>query len=371
MSKPLRVVHITSAHKDGDVRIFHKECVSLAAAGFEVSLVIPNTKSRVEKGVNIVSFEDKGSSRFGRAINTVNRVFDTAIKLNADVYHLHDPELLRLVPKFKNLGKKVVYDSHEDLPRQVLAKHYIPAIFRKLVSNYFERFENRKTKMLDGIIAATPVIRDRFLKNHPNTVDVQNMPILNEFIDLKRIPAGRTICYVGSISEIRGVYELVSALSEADCKLILAGEFDDESFKLKVMNHPNWKRVQFLGFANRDQVKQIYSQSVAGIVTLYPVVNYLDALPVKMFEYMASGIPVIASDFPLWKKILDEGDCGMCVNPKDPKKIAETIKAIFSNEDRANEMGQNGKRQVLNKYNWEIEKKKLIEFYQKLAANGK
>ena len=106
--RKFKVCHITSAHPDGDVRIFHKECVSLAEEGYDVSLVIPNTESRIDKGVNIVSFIYEPSSRISRFTKSVNLAYKKAIEVNADIYHLHDPELLRIAVKLKKKGKKVI-----------------------------------------------------------------------------------------------------------------------------------------------------------------------------------------------------------------------------------------------------------------------
>ena len=166
--KKNKVCHITSAHPDGDVRIFHKECVSLAAEGYDVSLVIPNTESRIESGVNIVSFVYKPSSRLSRFTKSVNLAYKKALELDADIYHLHDPELLRIAAKLKNKGKKVIYDAHEDLPRQILSKKYLKPIVRKLISSRIEKYENKVVKKLDAIVTATPYIRDRFLKVNKN-----------------------------------------------------------------------------------------------------------------------------------------------------------------------------------------------------------
>lgn len=369
MSKPIRVVHISSAHKDGDVRIFHKECVSLAEAGYDVFLVIPNAVSRIERGVNIVSFQTKKQGRFYRTTKIVNRVFEEAEKLNGDIYHLHDPELLRISKKFKRLGKKVIYDAHEDLPRQIMSKAYIPGFLRKIISWFTEKFENRIVRKLDGVITATPFIRDRFLKIHPNVTDVKNLPLVNELTVIKSDVSNRKVCYVGGLNKVRGVYELVQCLDQCSAQLILAGDFEDDHFKNKLFKHPNWKYVDYRGYLNREQIKQVFADSAVGMVTLHPMENYLDALPVKLFEYMAAGIPVISSDFPLWKSIVENSDCGICVDPLSPQRIAEAVNKILADKERAKQMGENGREAVMKIYNWNFEKETLIKFYKSLVAN--
>ena len=365
-----KVAHLTSVHKDLDVRIFWKECVSLANEGYEVYQIIPNTKTRIFHNVQILSFQHQPKRRIGRIIGTVNRVLKKALEIDADIYHLHDPELLRIALKLKRKGKIVIYDSHEDLPRQVLAKDWIPKGIRNIISKRVEKFENKRIKKIDGVIAATPFIKDRFIQVNTNTIDINNFPILDELIinqdytDKKE----NNICYVGGITTVRGITELIEALEHVDAKLLLAGNFDSKSLRSELMQKRSWSKVEELGFLSREEVKNTYLKSKVGIVTLHPIINYLDAYPVKMFEYMAAGLPVIASNFPLWKEIVEVNKTGICVDPLDPKTISDAINRILKNPKEAAEMGRNGKALVLTKYNWEIERQKLITFYAQLLS---
>jgi glycosyltransferase involved in cell wall biosynthesis len=109
-------------------------------------------------------------------------------------------------------------------------------------------------------------------------------------------------------------------------------------------------------------------RSLAGLVLLHPVINYLDALPIKMFEYMSAGLPVIASDFPLWREIIEKNECGLCCDPLKPEKIAEAVQWVLDHPQEARIMGENGRRAVIEKYNWESEGKKLVKLYEDLIA---
>lgn len=369
MSKPIKIAHLSSAHKDGDVRIFHKECVSLAEAGYDVSMVISNTASRVERGVNIVSVENTSSSRFFRAWRTVNQVYRLAIKLDATIYHLHDPELLRIALKLKRRGKIVIYDAHEDLPRQLLAKNYIPKFWRKTLSYFVERYENGKARKLNGIITATPFIRDRFLKINPNTVDINNFPLLEEidFTDTSSDVKAGSVCYVGLINEVRGIGELILAAGISKIKVDLAGELND-SLKLKFQKLYGWENINQLGLISRADSLSLKKKSIAGMVPFLYAENHINAQPNKIFEYMASGLPVICSNFDLWKQIVEANECGICVDPSDPRQIADAMTKISGDPDLAKRLGQNGIRLVKEKYNWEVERKKLMEFYNKIVS---
>ena len=364
----ISVCHLTSVHKDGDVRIFHKECVSLVEAGYRVSLIIPNTYTRIEKDVNIISFEAPKGNRLTRMTKTVNIVYKMAINVDAEIYHFHDPELLRIAKKLKRKGKKVVYDVHEDLPRQIISKPYLNKNIRGFISKRVEKYENKIAAKMDYLCTATPFIRERFLSINKNTIDVNNFPILKELlIDFPyEEKTADNICYVGGIEPTRGIKELVQSLESTNVKLLLAGSFSSSAFRAEVSQIPSWNQVNEMGFLTRKGVRDVYKQSKIGIVTLHPLPNYLDALAVKMFEYMAGGIPVIASNFPLWKTIIEDNNAGICVDPLNPKEISDAINYLISNPEKAKEMGENGKKMVIEKYNWDNEKKKLIDLYKSL-----
>ncbi len=365
MSAPIKVCHFTSVHPEKDIRIFYKECIALANAGFEVYLVSTGTLNNKEQGVNFISVKKDTSSRFSRLFKTRKEVYKAALNVNADIYHFHDSELLPYGVKLKRKGKVVVYDAHEDLPRQILSKHYIPVYLRKFVSYLVEKIENYYSSKLSGIIGATPVIESRFKKINPNTISICNYPSLSEFnqpIDWEH--KKEEICYIGGIFNVRGGTEMINLLPLINARLNLAGIYSPESYKEELKKLSGWDKVNDYGFVNRDEIKKILDRSILGLMLLHPLRSYIDSLPIKLFEYMAAGIPVIASDFPLWKAIINEGPCGFCVDPFDLDKIAEEINKLLVNKDYAEQLGKNGRRLIEEKYNWEVEQQKLINFYK-------
>ncbi|MFZ9848364.1 MAG: glycosyltransferase family 4 protein [Flavobacteriales bacterium] len=365
----MKVCHFTSAHKSGDVRIFLKECVSLAAAGHSVTLVAANCATEVLQGVNVVGVEVPVSGRFTRMSKAAKIVFKKVLTIDADVYHFHDPEMLRFALKLKKKGKKVVYDVHEDVPRQILGKYWINKYLRKAISVSFEAFENYVAKRVDFVVAATPFIRDRFLKINKNCIDVCNYPILDDHVfDVDWKNKGNEICYVGGITKVRGIVELLNSLEGTSVQLNLAGDFSPLELKSELESLAGWKNVNNIGFVGRTEIYGIFSSSKIGVVTLHPIVNYLDSLPIKMFEYMMAGIPVIASDFPLWKQIIEEYNCGICVDPQNPNEIRKAILSLLSNDELAEKMGQNGKKVVFEKFNWKVEENKLLNLYKRFES---
>lgn len=362
----LKVCHITTLHPRNDVRIFYKQCLSLAK-NHQVTLIVADGKGNdTLNGVQIVDIQDRPVSRVKRAWDIANLATKKALELDADVYHFHDPELLRITPRILKAGKKVIYDVHEDLPRQIMGKPYIPQWLRPIVSSVVERIENRYAKKLSGIICATPFIRDRFLKLNPNTIDINNYPKLDEFEQVGQFEKKNQVCYVGNLTDNRGIYPLIQSFKNLDIPLVIAGQFGDAEFQKKCESLPEWSKVDYRGFVDRATIAQITGESKVGMVTLKPLINYLDALPVKMFEYMLAGLPVVASDFPLWRSIVVDNDCGLCVDPLKPDTIAEAIRYILEHPEHAQKMSENGQAMVRNQLNWTIESEKLYRFYQKI-----
>ena len=363
----MKIIQISSVHPSSDTRIFHKECVSIRSFSHEVVLIIPHCCDENIKDVRIRPITKPGNIliRFIRSIFIVTKL---ALKENGDIYHFHDPELIYLGLILKAKGKKVIYDVHEDVPRQILIKEYIPQIFRIIISTVAESMENLISQYFDAIVTATPHINNRFLKQGCRAVNINNYPILNELYTFEADweKKERAVCYVGTIFKERGLFEMLEAIAQTDVSLLLAGKFLYSHHRQQSIMMSGWNNIKELGQLDRKNVACTLAKSMAGLVVLHPTVTYLDALPVKMFEYMSAGIPVIASNFPLWKEIIEGNQCGICVDPMNPKAIAQAIEWIVDNPNEAKCMGANGRKAVEEKYNWENDADKLRVLYKEL-----
>ena len=362
--------HLTSVHTRYDVRIFLKECTSIANAGYNVSLVVADGKGdEIVEGIRIYDV-GKPESRIQRMLFSTKKIFKKALSLNTSIYHFHDPELIPTGLKLKKKGFKVIFDAHEDLPKQLLSKPYLTKTLRKSLSKLIEQFEKKTCNRFDAIVTATPFIREKFLKINSDTIDINNFPLLNELIKETTNSANKkNICYIGGITKIRGIKELVTAigLMESETQLVLCGDFGEIELKKEVENLSGWSKVQYLEFVDRSKIREVLSHSIAGIVTFLPEPNHIESQPNKMFEYMSAGLPIICSNFPLWKQIVEENKCGICVDPLNPQEISAAIDFLANNPETAQKMGRNGRTAVEQYYNWELEEKKLLELYSKIC----
>jgi glycosyltransferase involved in cell wall biosynthesis len=360
---------MTSVHQITDTRIFHKECKTLVNAGYAVALVVQNEKDEVIDGVQIMGIKTP-KNRKERMLKTTKQLYRRALDCDADIYHFHDPELIPVGLLLKRKGKKVIYDAHEDVPRDIISKAWIPKVFRGLVGKSVEIIENYAAKRFDSIITATPFIRNRFSYINSYTVDINNYPLLSE-LHMPEVDWGKkekVVCHLGSIGRIRGINEMVDAIGKTDHHLILAGKFASSTERDMVLKKPGWKQVIEMGYVDRSAVKEVLARSMAGLVLFYPEPNHINSQPNKMFEYMSAGIPVIASNFPLWKEIIEGNNCGICVDPFNVDEIADAINRILKNPQMAQQMGENGRKAVEDKYNWEHEAPKLIKIYEDLIV---
>ena len=368
-----RVVHVTTVHPRDDIRIFRKECVSLAQAGYDVVQVVGDGLGEaVVDGVRIVDFGARPAGRLARMRRQPRAALAVVRALQPQLVHLHDPELLPLGVALAREGVSVIYDAHEDVPRQILTKQWIPQALRGVVSRVFEWYENRQVAKLAAVSAATPHIAERFARVAPMSVNVSNFPFLSELAPpVQPVLRERAVCYVGGLMRTRGLLQMVQALTLAPgVRLLLCGSFEDASFEAELRAEPGWAQVDYLGQVGRDAVRQVLARSSAGLVTLLPMPSYLDALPIKMFEYMSAELPVIASDFPLWQEIVLRTLCGTCVDPTDPRAIAEAMLAFVDHPARVRGAGRAGRQAVLSTYNWPVAERELLALYRRLLVNA-
>lgn len=366
----MKVCHFTSAHEAKDDRIFQKECISLAKSGYETYLVAAGENSDVQ-GVHIVGAGKPPAGRLKRMIGFAATVYKKALEIDADIYHFHDPELLPYGLKLKKHGKKVVYDSHENYPAQILEKKYLPKILRKAISALFKKYETSIVKCLDAVVVpCTFDGKNIFEGRAKRTAIIANYPILSDFYNTydPDIQKKFDICYCGGLTYQRGIYHLVKAAGKAKKKLVLAGRFSGKDFEKEVRALPEFKSVEYAGSIHNTEVSKLVQSCYIGANTLLDVGQYhhMDTFGVKVYEYMSVGVPVLMPDYPYAREKMEEHKFGVCVNPEDTGEVAAAIEYLLNNPEEAHQMGLNGRRAVKEKFNWETQTIRLLDLYESI-----
>lgn len=368
----IKVCYFTSKSAS-DVRVFEKECTSLVKAGYEVYLVSPNAKDEIKNGVNIIGVPYIKKGYFNWVFTLPKLLYNKALSLDADIYHFNDPGSLPYGAKLKRKGRKVIFDSFEDHPTLFFEKKSLPYSIRYIISKIYTVLEFYYCKKFDALILCYHWTQERLSKACENNQLVFNFPILKE--EKKVIRAdfiGTSICYAGLFSSMWYIENILTALIQLDgVQFNLAGNPADGAYLNSLKSNEGWQKVNYLGqIEHNDVYEKVYSNSTIAMALL-------DYIPLckgnvgnlsnnKLFEYMKAGLPVICTDFILWKEVVEKNNCGICVNPKNINEIIAAIKYLSDNPNIAKEMGENGRNIVLQKYNWQFEEKKLLEIYQSL-----
>lgn len=365
----VKVCHFTSVHQATDGRIFEKECCSLAKAGYDVYLVAPNAKKEIKNGVHIVGVSIPNKGRLYRMLHATKLIYNEAVSLDADIYHFHDPELLRFALKLKSKGKKVIFDSHEYYGYQIKEKKYLSKFLMSIIAAIYIQIETFICKRIDAVIQVCTINGHNYFENRSKkNIFITNVPKLNilSFQTEKSVDA-RSVVYVGGLTYNRGVTYLIEAVGRSNTNLILAGKMAD-NYATVIKQIKGFEKVSLEGQVSQEEVYVLLNNAFIGASTLLKVGQYgkLDVLPTKIYEYMAMGLPVIMSDTSYNIKINNLEQFGVCVDPTNINDIAAAIDFLLSNPEIAKKLGENGRNLIEKKYNWEMEEQKLLNLYLSL-----
>lgn len=373
-NKKIEVNILTSVHPAVDNRIFHKQAACLAKAGYQVRLF-------AQQHPDAEKIAQSYNARYVPLPSIDKRHYRVKVWLSlmqllqenpGDIWHFHDPELLLLTILWKKMFAPnvcLIYDVHEDMPLQTLSKEWIPISLRKPTAQIAGIVEKQLTNYVEAIVTATPDIASNF--THDFKVIVHNYPFLptqiNRTVILPYLDREAIVVYTGGLTEVQGIFEMLSAidlLPEAlNANFNIAGRCDSSGLMDRIVRAPGWKRVKYFGVISRDGVMELIDKARVGLIIDHPIPNYLRSLSTKMFEYMSAGIPIVASNFPLWTSIVKKHDCGLLVNPYNPQEIADAITWIFEHPIEAMAMGERGRQAILENYNWQKEANTLLSLY--------
>lgn len=368
----VKICHMTSAHDSHDTRIFQKECVTLAKEkDFDVYLVAKG-ESRHEKNVNVIGIGESPPNRIKRIFLFSRSVYKKAVKINADIYHFHDPELLIYATRLKQLGKIVIFDSHENTTEQIKIKKYIPFFLRSFISKLYNMYEHNVLNSIDAVIYPSEKM-GRLLFNDCKCrlLQINNFPILSTFTPNESIEKIYDICCAGSLTEERGIIELLKAAKLANARVVLAGEFSSRELKQRLEYDNLLEGVELKGLCTLDEIKMLLNQSKLVISNIHNVGQYpmADNLPTKVYEAMAMRLPVILTNTKYNVDLVSKYKFGFCVESKDIEAIVKHVRALAENKELAKAMGNNGRALIEKQFAWENDGKKLVNLYRELGID--
>ena len=361
-----KIVHFSTVHPANDTRVFHKECRTLAGAGYRVTLYARCASDAEIDGV-VVKRVDEHTGRVRRMVLGPVQLLRSLLRERADLYHFHDPELLPLGLILRALRKRVVYDAHEWVRGDVGSKPYLPDFVARVLGYVAWSMEQLGSRVFAHVVAATPFIASQF--------DGKHVTIIHNYPDLTELAQGHAVpwidresaaAYVGGLNDERCGRELLLAaalLGKASATLVVAGPVADG------LDPTGTNSVEYLGVLDRQGVADLLGRVRCGVVLLRDLPNTRDAMPTKFFEYLASGLPVVvsASTRPIADMTRELG-CGLVVDECDPEQIAAAISQLLEPGAAAEAMGGRGRATVLARLNWSAEAQRLVDLYDRLLA---
>jgi glycosyltransferase involved in cell wall biosynthesis len=373
----LAVAHLTSVHKPTDLRIFQRECRSLAAAGYAVTLIAQGECDRELDGVSIKALP-RPANRLQRMTRTLWQLYRQAVQSNAMLFHFHDPELIPAGLLLRLSGRKVIYDMHENVPHQILGgddKRWIPRWLRRPVAWLFAVFERICAPCFSAVIAANTEIARHARHVNRRVVLIGNYPEAAEFRDFSAISARFTsgrIANFGGISYRTCSRQVVLSLALLPAALratmLLAGSATDSALAAELEQLPGWSRVQCIGTQPRARILDELREAAMAVVLFSPAPNHYGVGSNRFYEALAAGLPVIVSNFPNWQALIDRIGCGIAVDPRDPAAIAAAIEHLLTHPEEAALMGARARQAFLNEFCWDSEERKLLALYRQLTA---
>ena len=365
-----RIAVVTTVHRWGDPRVFERETATYLEWGCEVHVFVPLTGSASTRGwsnhpalhIHPLPEPHGRLQRMRLSLGVAGPVWRAG---PFDIVHFHDPELIPAMA-FLALGSRrayFLYDVHEDLPLEVQSKSWIPRALRpasvlavsgrwKAASMMFEGF----APATEAIARRWPPARTRIVHNYPKSLfePPQGDPVT---VDPSRL------LYVGGLTEVRGIRAMLESVRHARTrypalKLDLVGPVVDASLAPEVERAVGEGWCRHTPWLPPEQLATFCLGSAVGLVPYLPIPDHLEALPTKIFEYMAMGIPILASDFPLWRDLIERSGIGRVADPTGPS-FAAALEAMLAEPEQLARCAERGRAAYRGGYRWETEREQL------------
>ncbi|MEM9919744.1 MAG: glycosyltransferase [Bacteroidota bacterium] len=361
-------------HKWDDARIFKRATRHLSSDGQKVSYIATSEKQQSIDGIDFYPLQVRTGWR--RRLFSSREAYQVARSLKADIYHFHDPDLIPWMFLLSLQGKKVIYDIHENFYEKF---HHLSFPLKQLLSFLYSMYE-LPIRSFAGVVAVSESLRQMYAGKSRSSIVVMNVPPKSTLPEVQN--NGRrerlTIYISGQQSEKRNCTQIVEALPRIketfpEIKLQLVGRFVPESYEQTLVDKAASLGVQdnliIEGMLPWEENFKRTAKATLGCVFYEDNPNNRVGIPNRLFEYMASGIPILAENFVELQRIVRDADCGVLVDSSNPAEIAQAALEVLSDQEKALEMGQNGRQAVIQKYNFNEELKKLESFYQQILED--
>lgn len=368
----VKICHLTVTHSATDNRIFQNECKSLVNEGYDVSYITPNIENEVLERINIIGVKLKMQPIL-RVLIGARRVYKKALELDADIYHFHDIELFKYGVKLKKKGKKVIFDSHEDWQMYASDIMWLPNFIKNGLTKYINRMYKKYLNCFDAVITVSPHILAKLEQYSNHVYMITNYPKYDnkyeilfskeEYLNRKDV-----LFYSGTVSNQEVILQAISGIPNISYNI--AGNFF-EDYKKKLSKYPSWNKVNYLGYLTKEELKIEFQKPTIAITLLHYHANVGYTIGTlgntKFFEYMKYGLPIICTDFKIWKEqIIDKYNCGICVNPDNEQEVQQAIQYLIDNKEVAYQMGQNAQKAFREEFNWNSQEQILLNIYKSL-----
>lgn len=377
--KETSIVFLTSGHSPFSSRLFYKELRSLKKINNNLLIIAPyNKKEEIKEDIRIIGIK-KYKSRYKRW-STLSALYKKASEIHPDIIHCHEPDslLVSYLLKKKLANIKVIYDCHEFHPYS-FPENY-PYLIRNLAKKIIEKFENFLSSRVDSIITVNQRLANKFRKYNESVIELPNYPPLDtvaenrERRELFSSPEIRLV-YAGGLSKDRGIFRMLKVIREIKknypIKLMLIGKFDSIAQKKRFFSDVDKyqlnNNINYIGYLSHKQTILNLMKADIGLFLASGKDRYKWSEPIKYFEYSAVGLPVIMSDFPATRALVEKNKNGILVPGDSVEDAAKSVTFLIENKKEAKRMGENGRKAFREKYNWELIEPRLFNLYNKLS----
>lgn len=394
MRSNIRICFLADKHDLYDDRIYWKMAVPLVKRGYEVYYLLiqnKNEKGITKEGIHfeILKLETFSKNKYLNFIlknikpnNNYKKLYKKSKGINAEIYHFHDLWINKIGVKLKKLKQKpgVFYDAREPYAEDYISYSSNKGLLQKGIiffAKIVDYWEKKKAKSYDMVFSNEDIVRDNFR----NVLGVDRAQTLYNFTDNYQLFNNKSISekqydfiYSGSITALRGAFKILEAtkIIVADLpnvKVVFVGKYSPDSLKSEMQNFIDsnnlHKNIELHSFVNYSEISNYYNNSKIGFITPLPEPSFKIKMFIKIFEYMAYGIPIIGSDFGHIKEYVNKENCGVLVNPESAIEISKAMMKLLTEVETYNLYSRNGRSATLEKYKWDFELERLIGFYER------